>query len=69
MDCSLPGSSIHGILHARVLEWVAIAFSGILCYFNINIYVNENADYQYIIEETVITLKSDVLSENANFTF
>ena len=28
MDCSLPGSSIHGIFQARVLEWVAIAFSG-----------------------------------------
>ena len=27
MDCSLPGSSIHGILQVRVLEWVAIAFS------------------------------------------
>ena len=27
MDCSLPGSSILGILQARVLEWVAIAFS------------------------------------------
>ena len=27
MDCSLPGSSIRGILHARVLEWVAISFS------------------------------------------
>ena len=27
MDCSLPGSSIHGICHAGVLEWVAIAFS------------------------------------------
>ena len=27
MDCSLPGSSIHGILSARVLEWVAIPFS------------------------------------------
>ena len=26
MDCSLPGSSIHGIFQARVLEWVAIAF-------------------------------------------
>ena len=30
MDCSLPGSSVHGILQARVLEWVAIAFSYIL---------------------------------------
>ena len=29
MDCSLPGSSIHGIFQARVLEWGAIAFSRI----------------------------------------
>ena len=27
MDCSLPGSSIHGIFQARVLKWVAISFS------------------------------------------
>ena len=27
-DCSLPGSSAHGIFHARVLEWGAIAFYG-----------------------------------------
>ena len=27
MDCSLPGSSIHEIFQARVLEWVAISFS------------------------------------------
>ena len=26
MDCSLPGFSIHGILQARLLEWVAIPF-------------------------------------------
>ena len=31
MDCSLPGSSINGIFQARVLEWGAIAFSGVLC--------------------------------------
>jgi len=30
MDCRLPGSSVHGIFQARVLEWVAIAFSDIL---------------------------------------
>ena len=29
MDCSLLGSSVHGIFQARVLEWVAIAFSDI----------------------------------------
>ena len=27
MDCNLPGSSVHGIFQARVLKWVAIAFS------------------------------------------
>ena len=27
MDCSLPGYSIHGILQARILEWVAFSFS------------------------------------------
>ena len=26
MDCSPPGSSVHGILQARILEWVAISF-------------------------------------------
>ena len=32
MDCSLPGSSVHGILQARVLEWGAIAFSENISY-------------------------------------
>ena len=27
VDCNLPGSSVHGIFQARVLEWVAISFS------------------------------------------
>jgi len=27
MDCSLPSSSVHGILQARILEWIAIPFS------------------------------------------
>ena len=43
MDWSLPGSSVHGIFQARVLEWVAIAFS--IVYLNINasnlFYINE----------------------------
>ena len=30
VDCSLPGSSVHGIFQARVLEWVAIAFSEVI---------------------------------------
>ena len=35
MDCSLPGSSVHGILQARVLEWGAIAFSVIVSYCHV----------------------------------
>ena len=41
MDCSLPGSSIHGIFQARVLEWGAIAFSDLTLnglYQNIHVY-------------------------------
>ena len=34
MDCSPPGSSIHGIFQARVLEWGAIAFSVIYPYIS-----------------------------------
>ena len=39
MDCSLPGSSVHGILQARILEWVAMspAIVG-------DIYISEVAD-------------------------
>ena len=36
MDCSLTGSSVHGIFHARVLEWSAIAFSVIMVYKVLN---------------------------------
>ena len=36
MDCSLPGSSIHGIFQARVQEWGAIAFSLKGCYKILN---------------------------------
>ena len=32
MDCSLPGSSVHGIFQARVLEWDASAFSVLVFY-------------------------------------
>ena len=36
MDYSLPGSYIHGISQARVLEWGAIAFSDYLLYSEVN---------------------------------
>ena len=35
MDCSLPGSSVHGIFQARVLEWGAIAFSDEVLYLGV----------------------------------
>jgi len=35
-DCSLPGSSIHGIFQARVLEWGAIAFSMMYSTYKLN---------------------------------
>ena len=38
MDCSLPGSSVHGIFQARVLEWVAIAFSEGITYYHVVTY-------------------------------
>ena len=48
MDCSLPGSFIHGIFQARVLEWGAIAFSN--C-----IYVNNQATFK----ETELILQTN----------
>ena len=44
--CSLPGSSVHGILQARILEWVAISFSinylgrGLIHMIFVKIYLN-----------------------------
>ena len=45
MDCSLPGSSIHGIFQARVLEWGAIAFSVYHC-----------TTWEYTASKMVLTL-------------
>ena len=40
MDYSPPGSSIHGIFQARVLEWGAFAFSYIRVYLLVNLYLH-----------------------------
>ena len=45
MDCSLPGSSVHGIFQARVLEWGAIAFSAAILL--LGIYPREIKMYAY----------------------
>jgi len=41
MDCSLPGSSVHGIFQARVLEWGAITFSDLVSpYFGLPLWLS-----------------------------
>ena len=57
MDCSLPGSSVHGIFQARVLEWGAIAFSAMEFYSAIN--KNERMPFA----AAWIDLESVILSE------
>ena len=51
MDCSLSGSSVHGIFQARVLEWGAIAFSDILekQYFIISSLIQIFIEHKYKI--------------------
>ena len=39
VDCSPPGSSVHGILQAKILEWVAISYSKICVYICVYIFV------------------------------
>ena len=43
-DCSLPGSSVHGIFQARVPEWVAIAFSSQTLYGTPKTHLRNNND-------------------------
>ena len=54
MDCSPPCSSVHGILQARILEWVAISFSHVKCWWGIklhsNIYAETGPFYQWIFK-------------------
>ena len=53
MDCSLPGSSIHGIFQARVLEWGAIAFP----FLNL-VFSKYQGNYKEIIKEITKNKKS-----------
>ena len=73
MDCSLPGSSTHGIFQARVLEWVAIAFSDfstqgyintyIIFIYNVNtlynIYSDERGDSHMILVKNLTLISMD----------
>ena len=49
MDCSLPGSSIHGIFQARVLEWGPIAFSDNTAQTSVNHFLHvANSSYSFL---------------------
>ena len=54
MDCNLPGSSVHGIFQARVLEWVAIAFSVL----DINTTEMEICSLPHKILEQIVVLRN-----------
>ena len=54
MDCSPPGSSVHGIFQARVLEWGAIAFS-VLSYTYSLYYVEVCSFYTHFVEVLMLT--------------
>ena len=64
MDCSLPGSSIHGIFQAKVLEWGAIAFSEeeLGFFFKEIPWHNNTLTIQYEIIESSIFFTSILLS-------
>ena len=51
-DCSPQGSSVRGILQARILEWVAIPFSNERVYFPVNLtnFENYNLIYAFILK-------------------
>ena len=48
MDCSPPGSSVHGIFQARVLEW------GVIAFFRGNYEMQENLLFLMVFEGTII---------------
>ena len=54
MDCSPPGSSIHGIFQARVLEWVAKAFSA---YFSVDtIIYKAKSEIQNVMKTDILLI-------------
>ena len=54
MDCSLPGSSIHGTLQARVLERIAIAFSSVCVFSHQILTTNQWGRHCYSIQSTEV---------------
>ena len=63
MDCSLPGSSVHGIFQARVLEWGAIAFSVWSHHFMANRWRNNGNSERFYFGGSKITADGDCSHE------
>ena len=63
MDCSPPGSSIHGIFQARVLEWGAIAFSNKSVFKHKN-YVKNLKNYQLLTKMVSTFEKNNFKSQS-----
>ena len=61
-DCNLPGSSVHGIFQARVLEWVAIAFSDTCRYSEI---ITMNIYFIFLAFSTMYVCLLSYISEKA----
>ena len=59
-DCSLPGSAIHGNFQARILEWVAIAFSVIRVYLR----TVKNVSDDFFVKTTEGLRKMTTTEEN-----
>ena len=59
MDCSLSGSSVHGILQARILEWVAVPFSRVSSQLNLIItrsWISQKKGQEITFSRTVFRL-------------
>ena len=57
MDCSLPGSSVHGIFQARVPEWGAIAFSEVFIVYLSKQSILKEISSEYSLEGLMLKLK------------
>ena len=69
MDCSLPGSSVHGIFRAKILEWVAISWEGNAThswkdaqYHSLLTNTRKDAQYHSLLEKCKSKLQWDITS-------
>ena len=66
IDCSLPGSSVHGIFQARVLEWDAIAFSDIyhlsICKYDMKLTERRKVKIGFQIQTITVSQPPEVMN-------